>query len=78
VATVTITLTDSEDGSMTISADYGERVEQGSQAHQCANVLVQNILESAKSFERIEDTAPEVNVEPNRIITTEGANENGI
>jgi hypothetical protein len=77
MATVTITLTDSDTG-MLVSADYGEKIEKESQAHQCATVLLQNILESAKSYKQIEDTAPEVNVEPNRIITTEGANENGI
>jgi hypothetical protein len=73
MATATITLTDDADGKITVGADFGEQVENESQAHQMALVLIQSVLTNAKNYTTIEDTAPEVDVEPSRIITNEGA-----
>lgn len=69
----TITLSDDEGGKITVSADFGEQLEEQSTAHQMAMVLVNSVLTNAKSYTTIEDTAPEVSVEPSKIITAEGA-----
>ena len=68
-----ITLEDTQDGLMTVGADFGDRIEDTSQAHQMAQVLLNSILTNAKRYETIEDTAPEHNVEPSLIITPENA-----
>ncbi len=68
MASASITITDDSE-SVTVSADFGERVEAESQAHQMVSVLLESILGNAKSYKAIEDTAPELNVEPSRIIT---------
>ena len=69
MASASITITDDGE-SVTVSADFGERVEAESQAHQMVSVLLESILGNAKTYQTIEDTAPEANVEPSRIITT--------
>ena len=63
---------DEETGQITISADFGDAVDENSQAHGMAMVLVESVLRNAKNYTTIEDTAPEVNIEPSRIITPEG------
>ena len=67
--TATITITDQADGNVTIGIDFGDAPDKDSNAHAMAVVLVESVLKNAKSFTAIEDTAPEVNVEPSRIIT---------
>jgi len=74
---VTITITDSE-GSILVATDFGETVDDESKAHQCARVLLTSLLFSSSKYHVVEDTVPDVNVEPDRIITTEGANDNGV
>ena len=66
---VTITITDQPDGNVNIGLDFGEAFDADSNAHSMATVLVQSVLANAQSFKQIEDTAPEANVEPSRIIT---------
>lgn len=68
MAAVTLTLTDNEDGTMNVAADFGEKFEESSQAHQAGQVLLHSVLSTAKNFQAIEDTAPECKVEPSRII----------
>ena len=68
MASASITITDDGE-SVTVSADFGNRVEPESPAHQMVSVLVESILGNAKSYKVIEDAAPELNVEPSRIIT---------
>lgn len=68
MAAITLTLTDNEDGTMNVAADFGEKFEEASQAHQAGQVLLHSVLSTAKNFKAIEDTAPECKVEPSRII----------
>lgn len=65
----TITIEDNEDGTLNVGADFGDAIDDSSQAHQMAQVLLNSILTNAASFKAIEDTVPSVNVEPSRIIT---------
>ena len=74
MAKATIFIEDSEDGTLTVGADFGDAIEDTSQAHGMAMVLLESVLKNAKTYQTIEDTAPEVNVEPSRIIVPEGAN----
>jgi len=68
MASVTITIDDSENGQVNVSADFGDAIDDNSQAHAMVQVLLESILKNAKSYQTIEDTAPEHNVEPSRII----------
>jgi len=68
---VTITLEDEDDGNVNIGADFGDFVEQTSQAHQMGIVLLESVLRSSKSYTKIEDSAPDINVEPSKIIVPE-------
>jgi hypothetical protein len=63
-----IFITDQEDGTIEVGADFGEKVEPESQAHGMAQVLLHSILSNAKHYTNTEDTAPEVNVEPSKIV----------
>ncbi len=74
MASVTITIDDSENGQVNVSADFGDAIDDNSQAHGMAQVLLNSILTNAKHFQTIEDTAPEHNVEPQRIITPDSTN----
>ena len=65
----TIFIEDNEDGTLTVGADFGDAVDNDSQAHGMAMVLLESVLKNAKTYSTVEDTAPEVNVEPSRIIT---------
>ena len=65
----TIFIEDSEDGTLTVGADFGDAIDNDSQAHGMAMVLLESVLKNAKTYSTVEDTAPEVNVEPSRIIT---------
>lgn len=69
MARASIFIEDNEDGSVMIGADFGEAIEPNSQAHGMAQVLLESVLKNAKTYQTIEDTAPDVNVEPSRIIT---------
>ena len=69
MAKATIFIEDSEDGTLTIGADFGDAIDNESQAHGMAMVLLESVLKNAKTYSTVEDTAPEVNVEPSRIIT---------
>ena len=69
MASASITITDDGE-SVTVSADFGVAIDDASQAHGMAMVLLESVLKNAKTYQTIEDTAPEVNVEPSRIITT--------
>lgn len=70
MARATIFIEDNEDGTLQVGADFGEAVDDTSQAHGMAMVLLESVLKNAKNYQTIEDTAPEVDVEPSRIITT--------
>ena len=69
MSAVTITLTDNDDGTIMVGADFGEAISDDSTAHQMALVLLESVLKQSKTFAKIEDTVPEVNVEPKLIIT---------
>lgn len=69
----TITLEDNADGTLNIGADFGDAIDNDSQAHAMAQVLLESILQNAKTYKTIEDTAPEHNVEPSRILVPGGA-----
>lgn len=69
MAAVSIQISDNADGTLNVGADFGEAIDNDSQAHQMAQVLLNSILTNAQNFTTIEDTVPEVNVEPSRIIT---------
>ena len=70
MARTTIFIEDNDDGTLQVGADFGDAVDDTSQAHGMAMVLLESVLKNAKTYQTIEDTAPEVNVEPSRIITT--------
>ena len=65
----TLTLTDLPDGNITVSVNYGLDIDRGSKAHNMATVLLESVLSSSQTFKQIEDTVPELDVEPSRIIT---------
>ena len=64
----TIFIEDNEDGTLQVGADFGDAVDETSPAHSMALVLVESVLRNAKTYQTIEDTAPEVSVEPSKII----------
>lgn len=68
MAVATITIGDNDDGTLNVGADFGEAIDDNSQAHQMAQVLLNSILTNAANYKTIEDTVPDVNVEPSRII----------
>ena len=70
MARATLFIEDNDDGTLQVGADFGEAVEAASQAHSMAMVLLESILQNAKTYQTVEDTVPEVNIEPSRIITT--------
>jgi hypothetical protein len=74
MAKACVFIEDNEDGTVTVGADFGDSVDQESQAHGMAMVLVESILRNSKTYETVEDTVPEHRIEPSRIITPEGAN----
>jgi hypothetical protein len=61
-----------DDGSSVIvGADFGDKLEQDSQAHQMVYTLLQSVLGTANSVTEIENTAGDLNgesAEPSRII----------
>lgn len=66
-----ITIEDAQDGTITVGADFGESVDQTSQAHGMVMTLLESVLRTAKNYTTVEDSAPEANVEPSRIIVPE-------
>ena len=70
-----ITITDEEaTGQVTVAADFGEKINDASQAHQMVYVLLQSVLGNAKTVQTIEDTAGDLagqSAEPSRIIIPE-------
>jgi hypothetical protein len=75
MAKATIWIEDNEDGSgmLNVGADFGDAVDQDSQAHSMAMVLIESVLKNAKSYSTVEDTVPEHNIEPSLIITADKA-----
>ena len=71
MSAVTITLTDNEDGTIMVGADFGDAISDDSTAHQMALVLLESVLKQSKTYAKIEDTVPQVDVEPKVIITGE-------
>ena len=67
-----ITIEDNADGTLNVAADFGDAIDDDSQAHAMAQVLLESILQNAKTYKTLEDTAPEHNVEPSRIILPGG------
>ena len=65
----TIFIEDQADGTLHIGADFGEAIDNDSQAHQMAQVLLNAVLTNAGNYKTLEDTVPSVDVEPKRIIT---------
>ena len=76
MAQASITITDDETGNVTVSADFGDKLEDSSQAHNMIYQLLAGVLGAAKNVTAIEDTAGNLNgesAEPSLIITSEGA-----
>ena len=77
MASASITITDDEaPGQVTVSSDFGGKLDEKSQAHAMIYQLLSGVLGAAKNYTVIEDTAGDLkgeSAEPNRIITTEGA-----
>jgi len=71
MASASITITDDPNGQVTVSADFGDKVESDSQAHGMVMQLLEAVLGTAKTYTKIEDTAPEHDAEPSKIITPE-------
>lgn len=74
MATASITISDDDGGNVTVGADFGDQIENESQAHQMIYALLQSVLGTAKSYKAIEDTAGDLNgesAEPSRIIVPE-------
>lgn len=71
MATASIIITDNEDGTIDVSAEFGDQFIGESKAHQMIQVLLQSVLSSADRFEKLEDTVPECNPEPSLIVTPE-------
>lgn len=69
MASASITITDQPDGTIQITASYGEAIDESSQAQSVVSVLLESVLGMAKTYQAIEDTATSVKVEPSRIIT---------
>lgn len=67
----TIFIEDNPDGTLNVGADFGDAIDDNSQAHQMAQVLLNSILTNAQTYQTVEDTVPAVNVEPSRIITND-------
>lgn len=68
MAQASITIYDDADGKITVAADFGEAFEINSQAHQMISVLLESVLGNAKNYQKIEDTAPELDAEPSKIV----------
>lgn len=68
MASASITITDQPDGTIKITASYGEAIDESSQAQSVVSVLLESVLGMAKTYQAIEDTATSVKVEPSRII----------
>lgn len=73
MAKASIWIEDSPDGTVQVGGDFGDAVDTNSQAHQMVMVLLESVLKNAKTYETMEDTAPEVDVEPSLIITPDQA-----
>lgn len=66
-----ITLIDDEDGpGFKMEVDFGDKFNDESMSHQVISASVESILKWSSSFQKLEDTAPEVNLEPSVIIKT--------
>lgn len=77
MATFVLTLTDDEaTGQVTVEGNYGDAYVPDSQAHGMGEALLNSILANANHYTEIEDTAPESQVEPSRIITTDNPTPN--
>lgn len=76
MASASITITDDEaTGQVTVSADFGEKLDDSSQAHAMIYQLLAGVLGAAKNYTAIEDTAGNLNgesAEPSLIVVPEG------
>lgn len=69
MASASITLTDDPvTGKLDMSVEFGDAFDEKSQAHSMLAVLVESVLGNARSFQKIEDTAPEIDLEPSKIV----------
>lgn len=71
MATATITISDNTDGTegVNMGLDFGDAIDENSQAHSMIIVLAESVLKNANHYKKIEDTAPAVDIEPSLIIT---------
>lgn len=65
----TLTITELPTGGVNMEVDFGEEFDPKSQAHGLVAQLAEAVLGTAKHYSQVEDTAPEVDIEPSRIIT---------
>jgi len=49
-----ITIEDSPDGTIQVSADFGDEINQDSQAHAMVGVLLESVLKNAKRYTTVE------------------------
>lgn len=65
----TLTITELPTGGVNMEVDFGDEFDPKSQAHGLVAQLAEAVLGTAKHYSQVEDTAPEVDIEPSRIIT---------
>ena len=72
MAPASITITDDEaTGQVTVSADFGDKIDESSNAHAMIYQLLSGVLGAAKTVTAVEDTAGDLNgqkAEPSLII----------
>lgn len=69
MAQASITISDDPvTGQVDMSVQFGDAYDETSQAHAMIATLVESVLGTAKTFRKIDDTVPEVDLEPSKII----------
>ena len=73
MAEATLTLTDDPaTGQVTMEVNFGDAFDEQSKAHSMLKILAESVLNSANNYQKLDDTVPDVDVEPSRIIKPEG------
>jgi hypothetical protein len=72
MASASITITDDgSTGQVTVSADFGDKLDETSQAHAMIYQLLSGVLGAAKTYQAVEDTAGDLDgkpAEPSKIL----------
>ena len=69
MAQASITITDDPvTGQVDMKVEFGDSYDETSQAHAMIATLVESVLGTAKTFRRVDDTVPELDLEPSKLI----------